>query len=70
MLRDVLSSTIHDIDDTFLLAGVGFSRYAQQRSGANCCIVSTATFYYCLNPTFLNSERHALDNFNLASSFS
>lgn len=49
MLRHVLlSSTINDIDDTFLLAGVGISRYAPQRSGTDYCTLSIAIIYFRL----------------------
>lgn len=49
LLRYVLlSSTINDIDDTFLLAGVGISRYAPQRSGTDFCTLSIAIIYFRL----------------------
>ena len=49
LLRYVLlSSTINDIDDTFLLAGVGISRYAPQRSGTDYCTLSIAIIYFRL----------------------
>lgn len=49
LLRNVLlSSMINDIDDTFLLAGVGISRYAPQRSGTDYCTLSIAIIYFRL----------------------
>lgn len=49
MLRHVLlSTTINDIDDTFLLAGVGISRYALQRSGTDYCTLSIAIIHFRL----------------------
>jgi hypothetical protein len=63
MLRCLLlSSMINAIDDTFLLAGVGISRYVPQCSGTDHCTLSIAIVHFSslLHQTFVFSGHDAL----------